>query len=122
MKKYIYNVVFIVGATTKDMTINSVIFASTTPMTTEKQFNELIVFLKTNNYIGNIVVLNMQLIEEREIDKPMTNFERIKAMTVEELAKFLSTPCDCEVDPEKEGFVTCGNSGCIRKLKLWLES
>lgn len=52
----------------------------------------------------------------------MTNFERIKAMTVEELAEFMSIPCECEVDPVKEGFVTCGNSGCIRKLKLWLES
>ena len=54
--------------------------------------------------------------------KPMTNFERIKRMSVEELANLLATPCECEVDPETDGYVECGNYLCIKRIIKWLES
>ena len=49
-----------------------------------------------------------------------TNFERIKAMTVEELAAYLAIPCECEVDPEKDGYIECGNDLCVKRLIKWL--
>lgn len=52
----------------------------------------------------------------------MTNFYRIKAMTIEELAKFIATPCECEVDPQVDGRVECGNELCIKRLIKYLES
>lgn len=53
---------------------------------------------------------------------PMTNFDKIKSMSVEELAKFLAIPCECDVDPEKDGYVECGNELCIERLVKWLNS
>ena len=52
----------------------------------------------------------------------MTNIERIRAMTSEELAKFIAVPCECEVDPEVDGYVECGNELCIKRLIKYLES
>jgi hypothetical protein len=53
---------------------------------------------------------------------PMTNFDKIKGMSVEELAKFLATPCECDVDPKKDGCVECGNELCIERIVKWLNS
>lgn len=52
----------------------------------------------------------------------MTNFERIKGMSVEELAKFIAVPCECEVDPEVDGYIECENDLCIKRLIKYLES
>lgn len=54
--------------------------------------------------------------------EPINNFHRIKAMSVEELATFLSNPCECEVDPEIDGYIECGNDLCIKRIIKWLES
>lgn len=54
--------------------------------------------------------------------KIVTNFDKIQAMTVEELARFLATPCECEVDPETDGYVDCGNELCIKRHIKWLKS
>ena len=43
------------------------------------------------------------MIEEREVC--MTNAQKIRAMSDEELAKYLSNPCECTVDPERDDFV-----------------
>ena len=81
MKEYIYHVAYM-----SDKSVNDAIMTVKSPLTTEKQFRGLVDILKSHKSSKNIVVLNLQLIEERELDKPLTNFERIKAMSVEELA------------------------------------
>ena len=49
--------------------------------------------------------------------KPIaTNADKIRAMSNEELAKYLSNPCNCEVDPERDGFRECGNDLCVKYL------
>ena len=53
---------------------------------------------------------------------PMTNLDKIRAMPVEELAEFLATPCECEVDPKKDGYIDCGNELCIKRWVKWLNS
>lgn len=51
----------------------------------------------------------------------ITNADRIRAMSDEELAKYLSNPCNCEVDPERDGFRECGNDLCVKYLLEWLQ-
>lgn len=50
-----------------------------------------------------------------------TNADRIRAMTDEKLAKFLTHPCECSVDPETDGYRECGNNLCIAYLLKWLK-
>ena len=52
---------------------------------------------------------------------PVTNADKIRAMSDEELAKYLSNPCDCAVDPERDGFRECGNDLCVQYLLEWLQ-
>ena len=52
---------------------------------------------------------------------PMTNADRIRAMSDEELAKFIATPCQCEVRPKRDGFRECGNDLCLQYLLKWLQ-
>ena len=51
----------------------------------------------------------------------MTNFERIKAMSVEELAKELAKDSACEFCKILDG-KTCINSTCEEGIIQWLES
>lgn len=51
----------------------------------------------------------------------MTNADRIRAMSDEELAKFIATPCQCEVRPKRDGFRECGNDLCLQYLLKWLQ-
>lgn len=51
----------------------------------------------------------------------MTNAQKIRAMSDEELAKYLSIPCDCAVDPERDGYRECGNDLCVKYLLEWLQ-
>ena len=51
----------------------------------------------------------------------MTNAQKIRAMSDEELAKYLSNPCDCAVDPERDGYRECGNDLCVKYLLEWLQ-
>ena len=54
--------------------------------------------------------------------KPIaTNADKIRAMSDKELAKYLSNPCDCAVDPERDGFRECGNDLCVKYLLDWLQ-
>ena len=55
------------------------------------------------------------------VKAPMTNADRIRAMSDEELAKYLSNPCGCAVDPERDGFRECGNDLCVKYLLEWLQ-
>ena len=59
------------------------------------------------------------MIEEREVC--MTNAQKIRTMSDEELAKYLSNPCECTVDPERDGFRECGNDLCVKYLLEWLQ-
>ena len=52
---------------------------------------------------------------------PVTNADCIRAMSDEELAKYLSNPCNCEVDPKRDGFRECGNDLCVKYLLEWLQ-
>ena len=52
---------------------------------------------------------------------PMTNADRIRRMSDEGLAKFIATPCQCEVAPERDGFRECGNDLCLQYLLKWLQ-
>ena len=51
---------------------------------------------------------------------PETNADRIRRMSDEELAKFIATPCRCEVRPKRDGFRECGNDLCLQYLLKWL--
>ena len=53
--------------------------------------------------------------------EPQTNADRIRAMSDEELAKFIATPCQCEVRPKRDGFRECGNDLCLQYLLKWLQ-
>ena len=53
--------------------------------------------------------------------KVETNADRIRAMSDEELAKYLSNPCECTVDPERDGYRECGNDLCVKYLLEWLQ-
>ena len=52
---------------------------------------------------------------------PVSNADRIRAMSDEELAKFIATPCQCEVRPKRDGFRECGNDLCLKYLLKWLQ-
>lgn len=68
-------------------------------------------------------------LDSYDIDEPRdcpdyiqaSNADRIRAMSDEELAKYLSNPCDCAVDPERDGFRECGNDLCVKYLLEWLQ-
>ena len=54
-------------------------------------------------------------------EKNMTNADRIRAMSDEELAKFLAIPCECAVEPTTDGYRECGNKLCSQYLLKWLK-
>lgn len=51
----------------------------------------------------------------------MTNAQKIRAMSDEELAEFLAEPCSCDVDPRCDGYRECGNDLCLKYLLKWLQ-
>ena len=57
---------------------------------------------------------------QQVIHAPLTNVDRIRSMSDEELAKFIATPCQCEVRPKRDGFRECGNDLCLQYLLKWL--
>ena len=54
-------------------------------------------------------------------EQKLSNADRIRAMSDEELAKFIATPCQCEVRPKRDGFRECGNDLCLQYLLKWLQ-
>lgn len=46
---------------------------------------------------------------------PMTNGDRIRAMSDEELAKFISSPCQYQVG-ECDGYRNCGDDECLKHI------
>ena len=50
-----------------------------------------------------------------------TNADRIRRMSDEELAKFIANPCQCAVEPERDGYRECGNDLCLKHLLEWLQ-
>lgn len=54
-------------------------------------------------------------------EQKLSNADRIRSMSDEELAKYLSNPCDCAVDPERDGYRECGNDLCVKYLLEWLQ-
>ena len=59
--------------------------------------------------------------KEEPFTPPLTNADRIRRMSDEELAKFIATPSQCEVRPERDGFRECGNDLCLQYLLKWLQ-
>ena len=55
-------------------------------------------------------------------EQKLSNADHIRAMSDEELAKFIATPCQCEVRPKRDGFRECGNDLCLQYLLKWLQS
>ena len=53
-------------------------------------------------------------------EQKISNADRIRSMSDEELAKFIATPCQCEVRPKRDGFRECGNDLCLQYLLKWL--
>ena len=53
------------------------------------------------------------------IDRPMTNYERIKNMSIDEMADYLIDCCNCPND-----MFLCGSKGSVseKHIKQWLES
>lgn len=58
---------------------------------------------------------------ERPFVPPVTNADRIRTMSDEELAKFIANPCQCAVEPECDGYRECGNDSCLKHLLEWLQ-
>ena len=54
-------------------------------------------------------------------EQQLSNADRIRTMSDEELAKYLSNPCECAVDPERDGYRECGNDLCVKYLLEWLQ-
>ena len=54
-------------------------------------------------------------------EQKMSNADRIRRMSDEELAKFLAEPCCCDVDPGCDGRRECGNDLCLKYLLKWLQ-
>ena len=54
-------------------------------------------------------------------EQKLSNADRIRAMSDEELAKFIATPCQCEVRPKRDGFRECGKDLCLQYLLKWLQ-
>ena len=52
---------------------------------------------------------------------PQTNADRIRAMSDDELAKFIANPCECSVNPTEDGYRECGNELCKKHLLEWLK-
>lgn len=64
---------------------------------------------------GNVSMVN------GHIDRPMTNYERIKSMSIEEMAELLLDGCrgaECDDQPKNE----YGSVNCFKCRKQWLES
>lgn len=51
----------------------------------------------------------------------LTNADKIRAMSDEQLAEFLANPCECSVDPIEDGYRECGNDLCKKHLLEWLK-
>ena len=64
---------------------------------------------------------DMDIERECRCFEPATNAEIIRRMSNEELAKFIATPCQCEVRPKRDGFRECGNDLCLQYLLKWLQ-
>ena len=60
--------------------------------------------------------------EEKKMSllKPYTNFEKIKNMSINELALFY--PCPYDTDNDRDGSICEKNDDCIGCTKRWLES
>ena len=54
-------------------------------------------------------------------EQTLPNADRIRAMSDEELAKFMANPCQCAVEPECDGYWECGNDSCLKHLLEWLQ-
>ena len=54
-------------------------------------------------------------------EQTLSNADRIRAMSDEELAKFIANPCQCAVEPECDGYRECGNDSCLKHLLEWLQ-
>ena len=82
-----------------------------------KQF-ELVFTTDNKDYFEKVQSVARDCIDH----KPITNFDRIKAMSVEELANFIpnwsyTKACKCD----EEIYVDCNNE-CWKCVKEWLES
>lgn len=122
MKKYVYNVAYIAGKDTNVMSFHCMTIAVNTPFATEKQFNELIVFLQRKHLTKNIVMLNIQLIEERKIDKPLTHYDDIMAMSINGIESFIRS-VSLGFDPWCDRHCKMqGEDNCNTCLAKWLNS
>lgn len=67
---------------------------------------------------------NRDMLQERENPKPLTNYERIKNMSVDEMAGEITSKIDdcpdCICYSQCDGYEN--NNTCISKIKQWLES
>ena len=68
---------------------------------------------------------NRDMLQERENPKPLTNYERIKNMSIEEMAVFINhcenAPCMCCEESYCNGDST-NVKKCCNGIKQWLES
>ena len=56
------------------------------------------------------------------IDRPMTNYERIKNMSVEEMADYFNEIFDCSNCPNDMFLCESNGNVCTKYIKQWLES
>jgi hypothetical protein len=56
------------------------------------------------------------------VDRPMTNYERIMNMSVEEMAEAIGTYVSCESCPARNSCSCSTDVSCDEDVKRWLES
>ena len=54
-------------------------------------------------------------------DEKLTNFQKIKNMTLDEMAKFFTYECDCRFCPFREKCKGKTKRDCINTTKQWLQ-
>ena len=74
-------------------------------------------FVKYLELADNVIEL-----EKKELQATMTNYDRIKGMSVEEMADYFNGIFDCSNCPNDMFLCESKGSVCTKYIKQWLES
>ena len=73
-------------------------------------------FVKYLELADNVIEL-----DKKELQAPMTNYDRIKAMNIDEMAEYFNEIFDCSNCPNDMFLCESKGSVCTKYIKQWLE-
>ena len=73
-------------------------------------------FVKYLELADNVIKL-----DKKELQAPMTNYDRIKAMNIDEMADYFNGIFDCSNCPNDMFLCESKGSVCTKYIKQWLE-